>query len=82
MTLGQGQGNVMFFNSLVGVSTSVFGSQTMGLELLATTALGVSVLFYLARVGWIALSDVHRMELKAVRSPVLHNRYSGSSTAG
>lgn len=72
----------MFFNSLVSFSTSVYGSQSMGLELLASTVLAVSVVGYLVRVGWIALADAHRMELKAVRSPVTTKQYSGSSTAG
>ncbi len=72
----------MFFNSFMSFSTSVFGSRTMGLELFASSVLAVSVVFYLARVGWIALADAHRMEMKAVRTPVTNNPYSGSSTAG
>ncbi len=72
----------MFFNSFVSFSTSVFGSRTMGLELFASSVLALSVFFYLIRVGWIALADAQRMEMKAVRAPVPNNPYSGSSTAG
>lgn len=72
----------MFFNSFVSFSNNVFGSRIMGLELFAASLLAVSVVFYLARVGWIALADAHRMEMKAVRTPVTNNQYSGSSTAG
>lgn len=69
----------MFFDAIASFALARFGS----LELFATSVLALAVFFYLVRVGWIALSDARRMELKAVRSAVPSSTpYSGSSTAG
>lgn len=73
----------MFANVIAVIANRVFGSPELGMELSAATLLGLGVALYVARVAWIALADVRRMELKAVHAAgPAPSQYRGSSTAG
>ena len=74
----------MFSDAIVTAAGDVFGSPQLGLELVAASILCLAILFYVARVAWIALADARRMELKAVHSTAPQNAvpYAGPSKAG
>lgn len=68
----------MFFESIDFFAVHWFGS----LEAFAISLLGILAIVYLLRVAWITLSDVGRMDSKAIAKQSNPNSYTGSSTAG